>query len=800
MDTSNAYGDSRQDEVHLRDLWNLLIRNWIVIFLAIVAVVGGTAAYSMTTVPIWESRTSVRIDEDRSNIPVLDILQSISTGSQVETEMEVLRSRSLAESVVEQLALQVRPLVPRGVARGALMSGVFAQRWAPQASYVLTRSADGSTFRVSDQTNGTDGGTFRIGEPVTLSGVSFVLNPGSANWSEIRLDVLSFETAVAELQEALTVARPNRDASLVTVRYESTDTLLVSQVPNLLASQFISNRQEVKKTEARSTVLFLQEQIDTLSAQLTKAEEDLRAFQEGEQVVSLQAQSDAQATELINVQARRNQVDADRRALQELLDEIAQEEVELGPLEPSPYRRLIGFPQLLQNQAASEMLRSLNETERTRSELLQRRLPEDEEVQILTNRVRDQEAQLQAIATTYLQSLDNTVRSLNQTLEEMGTELERIPAQQVQQARLVRQLDILDEVYTVLQTRLKEAEVAQAVEDPSVRVIDAAILPEEPFKPRLILNLVLAFFLGSVLGVGIAFVRDYLDNTVHTREDIVAATGGAPVLGMIPRIRGAGQTSRGRGSRRKGAAGTDELGHLESRLVTGRDPRNPVSEAYRTLRTNITFSNPENPPRTIVFTSPVPQDGKSTTAANLCITLAQQGIKVLLIDADLRRGVLNTVVGTPREPGLTNVLLGQISAPDAIKRVHLGESGDLDFLSTGTLPPNPAELLGSSRMGQLLEALEQSYDLVIIDSAPLTVVTDAAVLGTNADGVILVSRANQTEKGAISYAVEQLNNVRAPVLGSVLNDVDFRRDGRYSSSYGRYGYYYQYYYGEQKEG
>jgi capsular exopolysaccharide synthesis family protein len=231
-------------------------------------------------------------------------------------------------------------------------------------------------------------------------------------------------------------------------------------------------------------------------------------------------------------------------------------------------------------------------------------------------------------------------------------------------------------------------------------------------------------------------------------------------------------------------------------LVTGRDPRNPVSEAYRGLRTNITFSNPEDPPKTIVLTSAVPQDGKSTSAANLCITLAQQGMHVLLVDADLRRGVLNSVFGTPREPGLTNVLLGRLSSREAIRSVNLGESGSVDFLSTGTLPPNPAELLGSKRMGELLEGLEEDYDLVIIDSAPLTVVTDAAVLGTNADGVILVARASHTDRGAIAYAVEQLRAVRAPVLGCVLNDVDSRRDGRYRSSYGRYGHYHQDYYGK----
>ena len=174
----------------------------------------------------------------------------------------------------------------------------------------------------------------------------------------------------------------------------------------------------------------------------------------------------------------------------------------------------------------------------------------------------------------------------------------------------------------------------------------------------------------------------------------------------------------------------------------------------------------------------------------------QQGINTLLVDADLRRGVLNGVFGVDREPGLTNVLAATAGVGDAIQEIDLLESGKMDFMPCGAYPPNPAEILGSQRMKTLLQALDEQYDLVLIDSAPLTVVTDAAVLGTKVDGVVLVARANVTEKGALTYAVEQLNNVNAPILGSILNDVDYRRDSRYYSSYGKYGYYHNYYYGD----
>lgn len=779
------HGTVPDDEIDLREVWNLFLRNrWLIGGCTFVVVVLA-AMYVLLTPPVYEASVSIRIDEDRSALGMLSSFDMLSSSSEIGTEMEVLRSRTIAESVVDELGLQLSLQSPGRVARGEIFTSVRVDRLAPEAAY-RARLTDDGRFSVENRTTDTHIGTFAPGEPIGLDGASVTLSPNAIAWEEIEFAIAPFPVAVKALREALTVRQPNREANVAVVHFESRDTILVHQIPNAVARSFIASRREVKKTEARSTVDFLREQIDTITRQLGSAEEMLRAFREVEQVVSLETQAQMQVSHLAQLQAQRDQLEAERTALAALLEEVEANAAQ-SPTSESPYRRLVAFPSLFRNQATAELLRSLTAAENERVQLLHRFKDGHPDVKILTARIRELEDQLRSIATTYLQGLQNQVASLDATLVRFGEQLEKIPAKEVQFARLQRHAKVLEEIYVLLQTRLKESEIAEAVEDPSVRVVDPAVRSIEPVSPRPLVNLALALVFGTILGVCIAFVREFMDTTVHTREDVNQLTG-APVLGQIPRIRDIVASANGQGP---AAATNARPSQFELRLITGRDPRNPVSEAYRSLRTNITFSQPDRPPRAIVFTSPLPGDGKSTSAANLAVTLAQQGQRVLLIDADLRRGSLNSVFGVGREPGLSNVLLQNTDTTEAIRQLDVGDNITLDFMPTGTLPPNPAELVGSKRMHALLQRLEETYDAIIMDAPPLNLVTDAALLGTNADGVVVVARANRTQKAAIQFAVEQLRNVRAPILGAVLNDVDYKR----GAHYGAYGAYYHYYYG-----
>lgn len=778
--TASGRGDS---DLHLRDILNFLGRNRWTIGGVTALVVAGVAYYTWTRQPVYEATATIHVDQMRSVLPELAFLEQVIRGGEVETEMALLRSRTIAEETVDTLNLHVRLVRPQGVRRAELFSEIEALRSATPNLYRF--ALEGERYRVTDQ-DGRSLGTLGIGETLTLDGLRLVLFPTVDQLpDEIVLRVSDFNHAVQALLDNINVFRPYREASVIGVTYWGTDPQVVMQVPNTLARRFIANRQAAKKTEARSTVEFLRDQIAMISAQLRAAEEDLVAFQEGEQVVNLEAEGAQQIRRLVDLQAERDVLQSEYTSLSKLLADVQQAQRQGGRGGPSPYRQLAAFPTFLKNQAVTELLRALTEVETEYTRQRSMRTADYPQVGALEERIRQLETQLYQLAVNYQESVRKQLESLDERLRAFGMQLERIPVKEVQLARLERQRKVLEEVFTLLQTRLKEAEIAQAVEPGDVRIVDPAILPREPIRPRKARSLILALIFGLTLGVGVAAARDYLDETVHTRDDLMAVTA-LPVLGLIPRIRPGSAAADGRHRFAR-----DER-PLADRLVTRQDVGNPVSEAYRAFRTNITFLDLDRPPQVLLLTSPAPSEGKSTSAANLAITLAQQRTRTLLMDCDLRRGILHRVFDVPKEPGLTNVLLSSTALAEAIHEVSVGNDATLFFMATGTLPPNPSELLGSRRMRELLDELRRLYEVILLDSPPLNLVTDAAILGAAADGVILIARAGTTERGALRYAREQLEAVRAPVSGVVLNDVDFTGRGRYYGG-GGYRYYYRYY-------
>lgn len=336
-----------------------------------------------------------------------------------------------------------------------------------------------------------------------------------------------------------------------------------------------------------------------------------------------------------------------------------------------------------------------------------------------------------------------------------------------QRIRLEASLAQFRNTYSNLLASYEQIKITEAQTADNIVLAQPAKVPEVPIRPRTLLNTALAMMAGAVLAAGAVFLIEYLDDTVKSPDD-VRRVSGLSTLGAIARLREAGSTRQ---------------------LVSWLHTKAPESEAYRALRTNIQFTGVDKPIRTLLITSSGPGEGKSTTAANLAVVMAQAEQRVLLVDTDLRRPVLHRVFGTHNNTGLTTALLADENSP-LEEHIRSTEVTNLSLLTSGPIPPNPSELLGSQRMTALVRRLAVAADVVIFDSPPVLVVTDAAVLGSRVDGVILVVESGRTREQALTQSFDEMRKVGANVLGVALNRLDSRGGG----------YYYYYYYEDEKSG
>ena len=334
------------------------------------------------------------------------------------------------------------------------------------------------------------------------------------------------------------------------------------------------------------------------------------------------------------------------------------------------------------------------------------------------------------------------------------------------------QKETLVQAQALFKQKRDELQVGSAIRTGGAQLVTSAPVPTSPVRPTPKKNGIIALIAGLLLGVGIAFLLDYLDDSVKNKEELGELTGLA-VVGLIPVV------SEWR------AAG-------EAQVVSLSSPQSPAAEAYRTLRTAIQFIGLEQPMKTVQLTSPGPQEGKSTTLANLAVALARAGQEVVIVCCDLRRPRIHEFFGLENSSGFTSVLLGKMSLPAALQTV-VGQQR-VSLLASGPLPPNPSELLASQRTAEVLSLLQAEFDVVLIDSPPVLPVTDALVISSMVDATLVVAVAGGTTRKEIARTVELLRQVDAPLIGSVLNGV--RSDG----SYGYGGYTYEYYEHEQPTG
>lgn len=569
--------------------------------------------------------------------------------------------------------------------------------------------------------------------------------------------------------------------------------------------------------------LFLQEQLEQKRGKLLESEERLQRYMEDQRVVAIGEESNRMIARYSDALAKVDEAEVMLNALTASLNAYKQEMTALEPklanaavqASTENYTKL--FQQVIaQKQVERDKILSDPNQDNQNVQLQLRQF--DTEIEVYKQKlqkefeqqVKDGYANIQypeyyqdvakkKLATELeiigIQSRLNAYRKL---AEEYDKAFLRTPAKNIEFARLQRNAQTYQELYNLLEKRYQEALISEEQTPSGIEVVDLAVPEYTPVAPKRGIMITFGVVIGLVLGFGIVLLIHSLDRSIHTPEQ---AEKLGTLLSTIPVIETFDENLRAKASVNvKVIEGPEsESRKIASHLVTHFDPKSSVSEAYRALRTSLLFSRVGNvqPDGTKIgslfgVTSSAPKEGKSTTISNLAITVAQGGQKVLLIDCDLRRPVLHAVFGYNKEPGTTNYLVGRAIVDDIIRTSPIR---NLDIITSGTIPPNPSELIGSERMKEFLAEMQKRYDLILIDTPPVIAVTDAQVVSTFVDGMILVLSSGVTQTELAKRSKDLILKVGGKVIGLVLNNFDI-----YSTygSYYKYYRYYNYYYYESK--
>lgn len=745
-------------------------RRWIIL-LGLISVLSAVAVVTYFWPRTYRSSVTFLVDKQVGNgeSAALDVLQRLGAGSQTGTETNLLGSRSVVEPVVDDLALQVTVVADgKEQSAGDVFPEFVAGRDAPASEY---RLVPGSLWKyeVRDASGDNVVAVVSRDSLTHFAGLGLRL-PDTLPYENLLIRVEAFPRAVAAVQHRIVASAVSRDAELVALDCRGSTPRAAQVLCDRISRSYMRLRTDLQRADATTTAAFLREQVGRLGEQLTAVEDSLEAYSRGHQVAALDEQATQETRQYVEFQAQRDQADAERSALASLIRDI-----ESQPTGSSKYRDLAGFPAFLKNDAVTALLASLATLENQRVDLGLRRTSQNADLSALDARITDIEQQLRSIARSYEAGLARQTESLDGTLAQMRRRLSVIPSEQVRSARLQRQAAGIEDVYKMLETRLREAEIAEAVKLPNVRIVDAASLPYQPSSPRVRLNLSLGLLLGLGFGLSLAVLLEYRDSRLHERSEVEHAAG-LPILAMIPTLRRPGPVMQ--------VSASGVPGDRRSALLPpGRPPRSARAkletemslEAFRALAVDLNFAGGpvgNGGLRTIAVTSSARGEGKTLTACNLALTRASHGVRTLLIDADMRASGVAGFFGmpTPRY-GLSDLLAGSVEFSAVCTRLWVDGRETLCVIPAGTPTPHSAELLDSPNMGHLLEQARGQFDLIVIDTPPLNAITDAATIAPIVDGVVLVVRGGVTNRAALDMTLERLGRGNGRVLGVVLNGV-----------------------------
>lgn len=711
------------------------------------------------------------------------------------TQIELLQSRALIGSVVDSIGFRLRPDYQGFEA--SLVTDISVDIAAASDSLQLSFGDAGVVVRGASGEARAD-----YGQPVELGGVSFTVT-GRPEVDAAIWVVEPRAKAVDRIVESLRVRLPDR-TNVAVIKFTDENPVFARDVVNRLNTEFQLYDAHVSQQQSRRRREFLETQLQKTDSML-RVKQYLLSRQRGTVGVYSSEELEARRRNRMELELRRAELETDRRVGQSLLAQLDT----AGPeARSATLRGLISSPIIAANPVIGSLHLQLMEYEVAYDSLTTgawRRADSNPDVQRQAQLIAATEEQLVATIRNYVASLNPRIEALD--------ELRTVTAGEM---TLIKDVETLEALADQLRDEMQRAQMAEAVELGEVEIVDYAGLPYEPIGQMKFVKLFLGLLFGLGIGGGIAFLREQGDRAIRRREQleqalsvpslaiiprVSAANGGSDrfnaISRFIPRLAAGRRSGNGHGEGEAEAEADGEAGGgesmpqaIEDRL--GRNVRNLVSistqpsvgaEAYRLLRTHLLFYGPNDRPlKTIVVTSPSPEDGKTLTAANLAGTYARAGARVLLVDGDLFKGRINEVFDTPREPGVTDLLKGEKEVKQAIVSTHVP---GLSVLPAGTKHANPGRFVSPGAVRRLFDDLYDEYDLIVIDTPPVLAVSDTTVVAAMADGVVLVVRAGKTPLEAAQHALRQLERAGAQVVGSVLNDPTGQGD-----TYRRYRYEY----------
>lgn len=579
-------------------------------------------------------------------------------------------------------------------------------------------------------------------------------------------DGIPLSPAAAALRSRLSV-QPLPGGRLVNLRINAYDPGLAAEIANAWAQLYIEQSLELRYNTSNEAAAWLEQRVADQKQRLAEAEQALFAHRDAHGVTSTAERTEA--------------AESGAAALARARAEMAERETQLAQLRALSPDRAATSPLVMQSGLVQALRAQIAEAEAEHAELGKTLGERHPQMQQLRDTIAEAQSKIDAEVRNIRASLEAGYEAARLKVQALEDRRGEARGSDVDSGRSSAQLAALESevetqrgVLAALMSRTQEADLQSELDSSNIRIIERAEVPRGPVSPRKTRNYQVALLLGLALGVGLSLLFEHLDNTLKTPEDIKEHLG-LPFLGMVPEV-GAKQERRRQPK--------------PSPLIL-KNPQSAVAEAYRVLRTNLIFSTAQMTGRVILVTSANPGEGKTTTVANLASSLAINGARVLAVDADLRRPTMHLHFGVSKTPGLSDLIVGKVQASKAIQSTRFK---GLQVLPCGYVPPNPAELLGSDNMKEILGAFRSHYDWVLIDTPPVLAMADTPVMSRLVDGAVLVVGAEQSGRPAVERAVDSLTGVGGHITGVVLNKVDLERNSYYYGQY--YGEYYRSYYSE----